>query len=209
MKPATLRAYPLATRRSPVNLAFNALLFSFLGWLILERWSLGARTGALPHLINTLACAPVMACSLRRFYLACPRHLRSRGRRPGAGPAGRGALAALFVVGGLFGMAAGDGSMTLVVLLATACCLTPWMTIRAHQQHLLLSFLAVAAGAAAAGTAVAAAAAMALAPGLAPGLAGQEPSLVEVLPVAWCLWAAAALLCLGLYCGDWLKKRGN
>jgi hypothetical protein len=83
------------------------------------------------------------------------------------------------------------------------------MTIRAHQQHLLLSFLVVAAGAAVAGTAVAAAVAMALAPGLAPALAGQAPSLREVLPVAWCLWAAAAALCLVLYCGDWLKKMGN
>jgi hypothetical protein len=106
-------------------------------------------------------------------------------------------------------MAAGDGSMTLVLLLAAACCLTPWMTIRAHQQNLLLSFLAVAAGAAVSGTAVAAAAAMALAPGLAPALGGQKPSLMEVMAVAWCLWVAATTLCLLLCCGDWLKKKGS
>ena len=216
MKPATIRAYPLAARRSPVNLAFTALLFSFLGWLILERWNLGARTGAAPHLINTLVCAPVMACSLRRFYLACPRHLRSRGRRPGASAAGCAALAALFAVGGLFGIAAGGGSMTLIGLLAAACCVTPWMTIRAHQQHLLLTLLTVAAGAALVPAAVPGLApglvpgpAPGLAAGLASGLAGQERSLMAVLPAAWSLWAAASVLCIGLYGGDLLKKPGG
>jgi hypothetical protein len=196
MKPATMRAYPAVARRSPVNLAFNALLFSFLGWLILERGSLGARTGAMPHLINTLACAPLMACALRRFYLACPRRLRSSGRGPSASPAGRLVLAILFSVGGLFGIALGGGSVTLIVLLAAACCLTPWTAIRAHQQHLLLSFLAVAAGAA-----VVTGAAQAL------GLARREPSLMVVLPAVWCLWAVAAVLCISLYCGELLRKK--
>jgi hypothetical protein len=191
-------AYPAAARRSPVNLAFNALLFSFLGWLILERWNLGAHAGAVPHLVNTLACAPIMACSLRHFYLACPRHLRTSARRPGASPAGRAALAALFAVGALFGLAAGGGSMTLVVLLAAACCFTPWMRIRAHQQHLFLSLLAVAAGAAAV-----AAAALALN----PGFPRREASLMAVLPAASCLWGAAAALCIGLCGGELLKKR--
>ena len=95
MKPETIVADPSAARHSPANLAFAALLFSFLGWAILERWSFGARTGPLPHLINTLACAPVLACSLRRFRAACPRHMRARTRgRDGIKASGL-ALAAL------------------------------------------------------------------------------------------------------------------
>jgi hypothetical protein len=194
-------AYPAAARRFPVNLAFNALLFSFLGWLILEHWNLDAHTGAVPHLLNTLACAPIMACSLHHYYRACPRHLRTSTRRPGARPAGRAALATLFAVGALFGLAAGGGSMTLIVLMAAACCFTPWLRMRAHQQHLFLSLLAVGAGAAA----VAAVAAAALA--LHPGLPGREPSLMAVLPAASCLWGAAAALCIGLCGGELLKKK--
>jgi hypothetical protein len=88
--------------------------------------------------------------------------------------------------------------MTLVVLLAAACCFTPWMRIRAHQQHLFLSLLAVAAGAAAVAAAVLA---------LYPGLPRREPSLMAVLPAAACLWGAAAALCIGLCGGELLKKR--
>jgi hypothetical protein len=181
MRPKALPAYP-AAKRSPVNLAFSALLLTFLGWAILERWSFSARTGPLPHLIATLACAPVLFCALRRFHAACPRHLRSESRPP------RGATAALvlgllFAVGALFGMAAASGSITLVAVPAVLACVTPWTAIRAHQQHLLLSFLAVTAGAA-----------------LVPALAGFEPVLMTVLPAAWCLWAVAAGLCIAL-CG--------
>jgi hypothetical protein len=192
MKPAAMRAYPEAARRSPVNLAFNALLFSFLGWIIQERWNLGARTGAMPHLVTTLACLPITGCSLRRFHAACPRRLRTRALPPGASTAGPMALAALFAVGAVFGIAVGGGSMTLIVLLAAICCFTPWTAIRAHQQHLFLSFLAVAAGAA-----------------LALGFAPRAPSLMVVLPAAWCLWAAAAVLCIALYGGELLKQRGR
>jgi hypothetical protein len=190
MKPATLRAYPAAAPRSSANLAFSALLFSFLGWLILERWVLAAQTGIGPHLLAALTCAPIMACSLRYFYRACPRHLRTRARPPGAGTAGSMLLAALFAVGGLFGIAVGGGSMTLVALLAAACCFTPWMRIRAHQQHLFLSLLAVMAGAA-----------------VALGGSQREPNPMAVLPAAWCLWAAAAVLCIGLCGGELLKKK--
>jgi hypothetical protein len=192
MKPETIVADPSAARRSPANLAFAALLFSFLGWAILERWSFGARTGPLPHLINTLACAPVLACSLRRFRAACPRHVRARPRRRGVMMAGGLALAALFALGAVCGMVAGSGSMTLLALPAALCCCTPWTRLRAHQLHLFLSFLAVAAGST-----------------LAQGLAGQPLQLMSAPPAAWCQLAAAALLCIGL-CGDEpLRKKGT
>ena len=192
MTPKTLAAYPSVARHSPANLAFAALLFSFLGWAILERWSFGARTGPLPHLINTLACAPVLACSLRRFRAACPRHMRARPRRRGGFRAGGLALAALFALGAVCGMVAGSGSMTLLVLPAALCCCTPSTRLRAHQLHLFLSFLAVAAGCT-----------------LAHGLAGQPLQLMSALPAAWCQLAAAALLCIGL-CGDeLLRKKGT
>jgi len=48
MTSETLAACPSAARRSPANLAFAALLFSFLGWAILERWSFGAAPGPCP-----------------------------------------------------------------------------------------------------------------------------------------------------------------
>lgn len=124
MKSETLAAYPSAARRPPANLAFAALLFSFLGWAILERWSFGAGTGPLPHLINTLACAPLLACSLRRFRAACPRHMRARTRRRGGIVASGLALGALFALGAVCGMVAGSGSMSLLVLPAALCQLT-------------------------------------------------------------------------------------
>jgi len=55
------------------------------------------------------------------------------------------ALAILFALGAVCGMAAGSGSMTLLVLPAALCCCTPWTRLRAHQLHLFLSFLAAAA----------------------------------------------------------------
>jgi hypothetical protein len=189
MKPQAFSARPALARRSPVNLAFSAILFSLLGWAILERWYLGARTGAVPHLVTTLACAPVMACSLRRFHAACPRHLRAASAPPGIHLADGLALAFLFGVGAVFGLAVASGSMLMIALPAAACCLMPWTALRVHQQHLLLSLLAAAAGAA-----------------LAPGFSGPEPSLLVVLPAVWCLWAVAAVLCIGL-CGAELMKR--
>jgi len=192
MKPAAIPAYPGSFRRSPVNLAFSALLFSFLGWAILERWNFGARAGIVPHLVNTLACAPVLACSLRRFRAACPRHIRASMRPRAALPGGGLALAVLFAVGAIFGIAAGSGSIVMVALAALLCILTPWTRLRAHQQHLFLSFLAVAAGAL-----------------LAASLVNAKMNLLVALPAAWSLWAAAALLCIGL-CGDELmKKKGG
>jgi hypothetical protein len=190
MKPETVPAYPSTGRRSPANLAFTALLFSFLGWTILERWSVGARAGLLPHLVNTLACAPVLACSLRRFRAACPRHLRAGPQRRGVLASGALALGALFVLGAVFGIAADSGSMTMLVLPAALCCCMPWTRLRAHRLHLFLSFLAVAAGSA-----------------LAQGLAAQPLHLMAALPAAWCLLAAAAMLCIGLCGGELLKKK--
>jgi hypothetical protein len=192
MKPGAIPAYPAAARRSPANLAFSALLFSFLGWAILERWNFGAHAGIVPHLMNTLACAPVMACSLRRFRAACPRHMRARSRPRGALLGGALALAVLFAVGAVFGVAAGSGSMGMLALAALLCCLIPWTRLRAHQQHLFLSFLAVAAGAL-----------------LAASLANPKMNLLVALPAAWCLWAAAALLCIALCGGELLKKKGG
>jgi hypothetical protein len=193
MKPQAMPRYAAASRRSPANLAFCALLFSFLGWAILERWSLNAHTGLLPHLIISLACAPVLACSLLRFRAACPRHMRMRLRPRRAVAAGGLALALLFAVGALFGVAAGSGSMLMVVLAAALACLAPWTRLRAHQPHLFLSFLAVVLGSA-----------------LAPGAAGQQPGLLAVLSAAWCLWAVASLLCIVLCGGELLqRKRGR
>jgi hypothetical protein len=192
MKPGAIPAYPASIRRSPVNLAFSALLFSFLGWAILERWSFGARAGIVPHLVNTLACAPVLACSLRRFRAACPRHMRARTRPRGALLGGGLALAVLFAVGAVFGIAVGSGSVSMVALAAFLCCCAPWTRLRAHQQHLFLSFLALAAGAV-----------------LAASLANQKLNLLVALPAAWCLWAAAALLCIGLCGGELMKKKGG
>jgi hypothetical protein len=192
MKSGAIPAYPVSARRSPANLAFSALLFSFLGWAILERWSFGARAGIVPHLVNTLACAPVMACSLRRFRAACPRHMRARTRPRGALLSGGVALAVLFGLGAVFGIAVGSGSVGLVALAAVLCCCTPWTRLHAHRQHLFLSFLAVTAGAV-----------------LAAQLANQTVNLLVALPAAWCLWAAAALLCIGLCGGELMKKKGG
>jgi hypothetical protein len=193
MKPQAMPRYPAATGRNPANLAFCALLFSFLGWAILERWSLNAHTGPLPHLIIGLACAPVLACSLLRFRAACPRHMRMRLRPRRAVAAGGLALVLLFAVGAGFGVAAGSGSTAMVMLAALLSCFAPWTRLRAHQPHLFLSFLAVVLGSA-----------------LAPGLAGQQPDLMAALPAAWGLWAAASLLCIGLCGGELLqRKRGH
>jgi hypothetical protein len=192
MKPETMPAHPATARRSTVNLAFSALLLSVLGWTIMERWSLGAHTGAMPHVVTTLACAPVLACALLRFYAACPRHVRARARPPSASPAGVLAIGVLFGVGGVFGMAVGDGSTSVIVLLAGICCLTPWTRIRAHQQPLFLSLLAAAAGTL-----------------LALGRAAHPPSLMVALPAAWCLWTVAAGLCIGLCCGEILRNKGR
>jgi hypothetical protein len=181
MRPKAIPTYP-AAKRSPANLAFSALLLTFLGWAIMERWSFSARTGPLPHLIITLACAPVLFCALRRFHAACPRHLRTESR-PVGGATSALVLALLFAVGGLFGLAAAMGSIALVAVPAVLACFAPWTALRAHQQHLFLSFLAVTGGAA-----------------LVPTLAGLPSMLMAVLPAAWCLWAVAAALCVAL-CG--------
>jgi hypothetical protein len=187
MRPKAIPAYP-AARRSPANLAFSALLLSFLGWAVLERCSFASHAGPLPHLVAALACAPTLTCSLRRFRAACPRHLRARTRPSGAGTTRALVLALLFGVGALFGIAACIGSVVLVVVPAVLCCFTPWTALRAHQQHLFLSFLAVTAGAA-----------------MAPGLAGMPPNLMAAMPSAWCLWAVAASLCIAL-CGSELSR---
>lgn len=189
MRSGALSSYTPAAGRSPANLAFSALVFSFLGWAILERWSFMSGAGAGPHMIVTVACAPVLACSLRRFRAACPRHMRARmPLREGLLAGGLG-LSLLSGVGALFGCLAGSGSMTPVVLAAGLVSLAPWTRLRVHQQHLFLSLLAVAAGSA-----------------LAPALARQAPSLMAVLPAAWCLWAAAAALCIAL-CGEERLRR--
>jgi hypothetical protein len=175
-------------RQSPANLAFSALLFSFLGWAILEYCTVGAHAGATPHLINTLACAPVMGCSLRRFHAACPRYLCTGMRPPGVHTAGKRALALLFAAGAAFGAALAGGSMVLVALLVLAFCCMPWTRFRVHRQHLLLSLLPPATGAAL------------------PLAASSRPlSITAALPAAWCLWTVAALLCIFL-CGGELRK---
>lgn len=188
MRSKAVPAYP-AAKRSPANLAFSALLLTFLDWAILERWSFSAHTGALPHLITAVAGAPVLGCALCRFRAACPRYLRSGSRPPGLDWNGAMQFVLLFAVGALFGIAASSGSTTVVAVLAALCCLTPWTALRVHQLHLFLSFFAVTAGAA-----------------LAPGLAGPQPSLMAALPAAWCLWAVAAALCAGL-CSQEVRKR--
>jgi hypothetical protein len=188
MKPAAIPAYPSVARQSPANLAFTALLFCCLGWTILAYWIAGAHAGALPHLINTLACAPVMVCSLRRFHAACPRRLRAGMRPPGLHTAGKLAPALLFAAGAAFGAVLASGSMVLVALPVLAFCCMPWTRFRVHRQHLLLSFLALAAGA------------------LLPLAASSRPlTIMTVLPAAWCLWTVAALLCIVL-CGSELRK---
>jgi hypothetical protein len=192
MKPEATPGYPAASGRSRANLAFSALLFSFVGWAILERWSIKAGTGPLPQLIISLACAPVLACSLLRFRAACPRHMRSSMRPRGGIKAGGAALAMLFAVGAMFGVAAGSGSVILVVLPAALCCLAPWTRLRVHQQHLALSFLAVAAGSA-----------------LAPALTRHSPDLMAAVLAAWGLWATASLLCIVLCGGELLRKRSG
>jgi hypothetical protein len=192
MKPEAISGYQAASGRSRANLAFSALLFSFLGWAILERWSVKTGAGALPHLVITVACAPVLACSLQRFRAACPRHMRARIQLRGRLRAGGLALAMLFAVGAVFGVAAGTGSATMVVLSAALCCLAPWTRLHVHQQHLFLSFLAVVAGSA-----------------LAPALAGQSPGLMPALLAAWGLWSAASFLCIALCGGELLSRRGG
>ena len=188
MKPAAIPAYPSVARQSPANLAFTALLFCCLGWSILAFWFVGAHAGAMPHLINTLACAPVMACSVRRFHAACPRYQRTGMRPLGVHTAGKRALALLFAAGAAFGAALASGSTTLVALLVLAFCCMPWTRFRVHRQHLLLSFLVLAAGA------------------LLPlAASGRSLTIMAVLPAAWCLWTAAALLCICL-CGSELRK---
>jgi len=185
MRPKAIPAYP-AAGRSQANLAYSALLLTFLGWAILERWSFSAQAGLTPHLIAGVACAPILACTLRRFHAACPRYLRAAARPPGIDR--RAALllavllALLFAVGALFAMATCGGSAILVAALAALCCLMPWTALRAHQLHLFPSFVAVTAGAA-----------------LAPALARMPPGLMASLASAWCLWAIAAALCVGLY----------
>ena len=188
MKPAAIPTYPSVARQSPANLAFNALLFCALGWAILAYWLVASHAGAMPHLINTLACAPVMACALRRFHAACPRHPRSSMRPPGLHSAGKLALALLFASGAAFGTALASGSVLIVALLALACCCMPWTRCRAHRQHLLLSFAALAAGGA-----------------LALAASARPLTIMVALPAAWCLWTMAALLCIAL-CGSELRK---
>jgi hypothetical protein len=190
MKPGAIPAYTSVARQSPANLAFSALLFCCLGWAILEYWTVGAHAGALPHLINTLACAPVMGCSLRRFHTACPRRLRAGMAPPGVHTAGRLALALLFAAGAAFGAVLASGSVVLVALLTAAACCMPWTRFRVHRQHLLLSFVALTAG------------------GMLPLLASSRPlTLMVALPAAWCLWTVAALLCICLCGSELLKKR--
>jgi hypothetical protein len=189
MKPGAIPAYPSVARQSPANFAFSALLFCCLGWAILEYWIVRAHAGALPHLINVLACAPVMGCSLRRFHTVCPRHLRT-GMRPGGHTAGTLALALLFAAGAAFGAVLASGSVALVAVLTAAACWMPWTRFRVHRQHLLLSFLALAAG------------------GMLPLAASGRPLTIMVaLPAAWCLWTAAALLCICLCSSELLKNR--
>lgn len=188
MKPATIPTYPPVARQAPANLAFTALLFCCLGWAILAYWIVGARAGAMPHLINTLACAPVMVCSVRRFHAACPRYRRSSMRPPGVHAAGKRAPALLFAAGAAFGAALASGSIVLVVLLVLAFCCMPWTRFRVHRQHLLLPLLVPGTGA------------------LLPLAAASRPlSVMTVLPAVWCLWTAAALLCICL-CGSELRK---
>lgn len=192
MKPRAIPAYPSVARQSPANLAFSALLFCCLGWAILAYWIAAAHAGATPHLINTLACAPIMACSLRRFHAACPRHQRSGMRPPGLHTAGKRALALLFAAGAAFGAALANGSMVLVAVLVLACCCVPWTRFRVHRQHLLLSFLALAAGSA-----------------LPLAASGRPLTIMVAMPAAWCLWTMAALLCICLCSSELRKNRGR
>ncbi len=187
MRPKAIPAYP-AAKQSQTNLAFSALLLTFLGWAILERWIVGARTGPLPHLVTAVACAPVLFCALRRFHAACPRYLRVAAR-PGSAATGVLVPILLAAVGALFGIAACAASIGFMAVPVALCCVTPWTAVRAHQQHLFLSFLAVTAGA-----------------GAGPALAGLPPSPMAAVQAAWCLWAAAAALTIVL-CGREVRWR--
>ena len=189
MKPAAIPATPSVARQSPANLAFSALLLCCLGWAILEYWAVGTRAGVLAHLINTLACAPVMGCSLRRFHILCPRHMRA-GMRPGVRMSGKLAPALLFAAGAAYGAVLASGSIVFVGLLTAAFCCIPWTRFRAHRQHLLLSFVALTAGS------------------LLPLAASSRSLTIMVaLHAAWCLWTVAALLCICLCRGELLKNR--
>lgn len=171
------------------DFAFSAILFSFLGWALLESWNM--RIGAAPmrHLISTLLGASVMASSLLRFRAyAAPARIAIEA--PGSGLAKAGGFLVLALLGVVLGIATATRLIAVLAVVVGGFACFPWSRIGAYQTGLLKPLLLIIVAA-----------------GLSFFIGHTSLTFMATVPVIWCLWAAATIICLSL-CGlELLTKR--
>jgi hypothetical protein len=162
------------------DFAFSAILFSFLGWALLESWNISIRATPMRHVITTLLGASVMASSLLRFRAyATPAHTEA----PRLGLAAAGGFLVLAVIGAVLGTAAATMPVTVVAVVVGGFACFPWSRIGAFKKGLIKPLLSIV-----------------LAAGLSFFISHTHLTFMATAPVIWCLWAAATIICLSL-CG--------
>jgi|GEM_PF-3342771 len=171
------------------DFAFSAILFSFLGWALLESWNISIGAGPMRHVISTLLGASVMASSLLRFRAyAAPAHVVTGAPRLGVGELG--GFLVLAVIGVVLGTAAATTFITVVAVVVAGFACFPWSRIGAYEKGLIKPLLAIV-----------------LAAVLSFFISHTHLTFMATAPVIWCLWAAATTICLSL-CGlDLLTRR--
>lgn len=171
------------------DFAFSAMLFSFLGWALLESWNISIGASPMRHVISTVLGASVMASSLLRFRAyATPARIVAEAPRPGVAEL-RGFLV-LMAIGAVLGIAATTTLISVVALLVFGFACFPWSRIGAYKKGPIKPLLSIAGAA-----------------GVSFFIGHTRLTFMFAFPAVWCLWTAAAIICLFLCGRELLRKR--
>jgi hypothetical protein len=129
------------------------LVFSILGWGLLESWLVAVHARLLPHAISTLCalCLAWLAARRYRRYRELSRitygSVQPQGRRFTIGDAGWAIL--LLAVGSVLGVLVLAGWILPLSTIAIGIMFLPWRHASFHRRHFTMSCVAVLIGAAA------------------------------------------------------------
>lgn len=182
-------AIPAVAGVRKADLAFSALLFSLLGWGLLESWNMSIDATPMRHVISTLLGVPVMASSLLRFRAYAASADVATGAPRSSVAELRGFLV-LLVIGAVLGIAAARTPVTVVALLVIGLTYFPWSRIGAYKEGPIKPSLSIIGAA-----------------GLSLFSSHTQLTFMGTLPVIWCLWTAAVIICLSLCGVELLRKK--
>jgi hypothetical protein len=134
---------PASLEVSHANSTYPAFLFAVYGTVLLETWAFRARFGIAPHALIALAGLTFAAVAWLRYRRSRP---VAADRSWTIGSAGW--LAAMFVVGAVFGYLASAGWVTPMVFLVLGVQFLPWSRACRSRNDFLASGVLLAAGAA-------------------------------------------------------------